>query len=120
MVAAPQTAATKHMIGEAEFAAMKPTAYFINIARGALIDDNALVHALETKRIAGAAADVFEPEPLPPASPLWKAPNMLITPHLAATTARLWERHADLLEDNIARYLDGRPLRNLVDKRVGY
>lgn len=120
VLAAPQTSATHRLMGAAEFAAMKPSAYFINVARGVLVDDVALLHALESGCIAGAAADVFDPEPLPPESPLWKAPNMLITPHLAATTERLWQRHADLLEDNISRYLEGRPLRNVVDKTLGY
>jgi len=120
VLAAPQTSSTARMMGAAEFAAMKPTAYFINVARGALVDEAALCEALETRRIAGAAADVFDPEPLPPESPLWKAPNMLVTPHLAATTGQLWRRHAELFEDNLSRYLDGRPLRNLIDKKAGY
>lgn len=120
VLAAPQTDATRKMMGAPEFAAMKPTAYLINVARGALVDEAALYEALNGKRIAGAACDVFEEEPLPPESPLWTAPNLLITPHLAATTAKLWERHAQLMEDNVSRYLEGRPLRNVVDKRSGY
>jgi phosphoglycerate dehydrogenase-like enzyme len=120
IIAAPQTESTHRMMGAAEFAAMKSTAYLINVARGALVDEQALFEALTAKRIAGAACDVFEPEPLAAESPLWKAPNMFITPHLAATTGKLWSHHAELLEDNISRYLDGRPLRNVVDKHSGY
>jgi phosphoglycerate dehydrogenase-like enzyme len=107
-------------MGAAEFAQMKRSAYLINVARGTLVDDEALLDALRSGRIAGAAADVFDPEPLLPESPLWTAPNMLITPHTAASTSLLWKRQADLLEDNIGRYLDGRPLRNVVDKSLGY
>src|SRR5204863_5309641 len=76
VLAAPQTSATQRMMGPAEFAAMKPSAYFINVSRGTLVNDGALLQALESGRIAGAAADVFDPEPLPPESPLWTAPNM--------------------------------------------
>ena len=98
VVAAPQTESTRRLMGAPEFAAMKKTAYFINVARGTLVDEAALVAALETGEIAGAAADVFDPEPPDPASPLWKAPNLLITPHIAGTTDRLWSRQAELLE----------------------
>ena len=120
VLAAPHTGDTKRLMGEAEFAAMKRSAYLINVARGTLLDDAALLEALRSGQIAGAAADVFDPEPLPPESPLWTAPNMLITPHTAASTSLLWKRQAELMEDNISRYLDGRPLRNVVDKSLGY
>jgi phosphoglycerate dehydrogenase-like enzyme len=120
VLAAPHTGATKRLMGAAEFAAMKRSAYLINVARGTLIDDAALLAALRSGQIAGAAADVFDPEPLPPESELWTAPNMLITPHTAASTSLLWKRQADLLEDNISRYLEGRPLRNVVEKSLGY
>jgi phosphoglycerate dehydrogenase-like enzyme len=120
VLAAPHTGATKRLMGAAEFAAMKRSAYLINVARGTLVDEGALLDALRSGRIAGAAADVFDPEPLPPESPLWSAPNLLITPHTAASTSLLWKRQAELLEDNIGRYLDGRPLRNVVDKSLGY
>ncbi len=120
VLAAPHTGSTQRLMGPAEFAQMKRSAYLINVSRGTLVDDTALLDALRRGRIAGAAADVFDPEPLPPESPLWTAPNMLITPHTAASTPLLWKRHAELLEDNISRYLDGRPLRNLSDKSLGY
>jgi phosphoglycerate dehydrogenase-like enzyme len=120
VLAAPHTGSTQRLMGAREFTQMKQSAYLINVARGTLVDNNALLDALRSGRIGGAAADVFDPEPLPPESPLWTQPNMLITPHTAASTALLWRRHADLLEDNISRYLDGRPLRNLVDKSLGY
>jgi phosphoglycerate dehydrogenase-like enzyme len=120
VLAAPHTGSTQRLMGAAEFAAMKRSAYLINVARGTLVNDAALLDALRSGRIAGAASDVFDPEPLPPESPLWTAPNMLITPHTAASTSLLWKRHAELLEDNISRYLEGRPLRNVVDKSLGY
>ncbi len=119
-VVAPETPATRHLIGAAALAAMKPTAYLINVSRGTLVDEAALVEALQAGRIAGAALDVAEREPLPPESSLWRAPNLLITPHLAASSERLWQRHAELLEDNVRRYLTGEPLRNVVNKAAGY
>jgi phosphoglycerate dehydrogenase-like enzyme len=120
VLAAPHTGATQRLMGAAEFTAMKRSAYLINVARGTLVDDAALIDALRNGQIAGAAADVFDPEPLPPESELWTAPNMLITPHTAASTSLLWKRQADLMEDNISRYLEGRPLRNVVQKALGY
>lgn len=120
VLAAPLTPATHHFFGRAQFAAMKPTAYFLNIGRGALVDAGALVAALEAGTIAGAAIDVAEVEPLPPESPLWEAPNLLITPHLSAVSDKLWHRHADLLFENLARYFAGRELVNVVDKQRGY
>jgi phosphoglycerate dehydrogenase-like enzyme len=120
VLAAPHTAHTVMLIGAAELARMKPTAYLINVARGTLVDETALVEALRAGRIAGAGLDVASEEPLPKESILWDAPNLLLTPHLAASTDRLWSRHAELLEDNIRRYLAGQPLRNVVDKAAGY
>ncbi len=120
VLAAPQTSATQQLIGARELGVMKPSAYLINVARGPLLDERALIEALRAGRIAGAGLDVTFEEPLPADNPLWKAPNLLITPHLAASTNRLWHRHAALLEDNLARYLAGQPLRNIVDKAAGY
>jgi phosphoglycerate dehydrogenase-like enzyme len=102
------------------FTAMKPSGYFINVARGSLVDEPALIEALEQRRIAGAALDVAEIEPLPPESPLWKCPNLFITPHLAGASEHLWERQTDLLIDNLDRWFEGRELRNLVDLKRGY
>lgn len=120
VVATPVTPQTQRLFSAARFAAMKKTTYFINVGRGILVDTEALIEALQEKRIAGAAIDVAEAEPLPPEHLLWTAPNLLITPHIAAVSERLWERHAELLFDNLERYFSGRPLRNLVDKEQGY
>lgn len=120
VLAAPQTPETRHFFGAELFAAMKKSAYFINISRGALVDAEALVAALHKRTIAGAAMDVAEVEPLAPDSPLWAAPNLLITPHLAGVSERLWHRHAALLLNNLDRYFAGRELLNVVDKNRGY
>jgi len=120
VLATPVTPATQRLFGQKQFAAMKPSAYFINIARGILVDTDALVAALEGRVIAGAAIDVAEREPLVPESPLWTAPNLLITPHLAAVSEPLWQRHAALLFENLDRWFAGRELLNRVDKERGY
>ena len=120
VLATPVTPATQRLFGQKQFAAMKPSAYFINIARGILVDTDALVAALEGRVIAGAAIDVAEREPLVPESPLWTAPNLLITPHLAAVSEPLWKRHAALLFENLDRWFAGRELLNRVDKERGY
>ena len=120
VLAAPETTETRQMFGAREFAAMKPTAYFLNVARGALLDESAFAEALVNHRIAGAAIDVASEEPLPPESPLWKIENLLITPHVSATTEHLWERQADLLLENLDRWFGGRELRNRVDLDRGY
>jgi D-2-hydroxyacid dehydrogenase (NADP+) len=115
VLAAPETSATRKLIGAREFAVMKKTAYFMNVARGALVDEAALLAALEEQRIAGAAIDVASEEPLPPENALWKLPNLLITPHISAITGRLWERQADLLMENLDHWFRGRELLNRVD-----
>jgi len=120
VLAVPETPATQHMFAAAQFAAMKPTAYFLNVARGSLVDTAALLEALRNKRIAGAALDVAEVEPLPADSPLWELDNLIVTPHLAAVSERLWHRQAALLLDNLDRFFTGRELLNLVDKQRGY
>lgn len=120
VLAAPLTPETQGFVGSQQFAAMKRSAYFINIGRGALVDADALVSALRQKTIAGAAIDVVAVEPLAPDNPLWEAPNLLITPHLSAVSERLWQRHAALLFDNLDRYFAGRELLNVVDKQRGY
>ncbi|MGC1688233.1 MAG: D-2-hydroxyacid dehydrogenase [Candidatus Acidiferrales bacterium] len=120
VIAAPETPETHHLMNEARLAAMKPGSYLINVARGSLVDEPALIEALEQGRIASAALDVAEIEPLPPESPLWKCPNLFITPHLAGASEHLWERQTDLLIDNLERWFEGRELRNLVDLRLGY
>ena len=120
VLAAPLTEKTRHIINAQHLARMKPEAYVINVARGALIDEAALTDALRNRLIGGAALDVFDHEPLPAGSPLWELDNLLITPHTAATTDKMWERHYALIQENLRRYLAGEPLLGLVDKQVGY
>ena len=120
VLAAPDTPETRHLIGRSELARMKPGAYLINVSRGTLVDTEALLEALATGRIAGAALDVTDPEPLPPDHPLWKLPNVLITPHLGGASSLFWQRESTLLRENLRRYLAGEPLQNLVDKKRGY
>ena len=120
VLAAPLIAATQGLINADRLAVMKPEACLINVGRGPQVDAAALVTALSTRRIAGAALDVFESEPLPADSPLWTADNLLITPHTAGLTDKLWHRHYDLFSDNLRRYLARQPLRFVVDKQKGY
>jgi phosphoglycerate dehydrogenase-like enzyme len=115
VVAVPSTATTAKLIGEREFGVMKPSAYFINIARGAVVDEAALVSAIENRNIAGACLDVFEQEPLPEQSPLWSFPNVIITPHSSGVTTDYDERNAALIADNFRRYNGGNKLTNIVD-----
>ena len=120
VVSAPVTIATKHLIDAHALAAMKPDAYLINVARGVLVDQAALIAALEQKKIGGAALDVFEEEPLPADSPLWGLDNVVITPHSAGIAHKLWERQYALFSQNLRRFLAGAPLLGLVNKRAGY
>jgi D-2-hydroxyacid dehydrogenase (NADP+) len=120
VMAAPLTPATQGLMNAARFAAMKPDAYLINVGRGPQVDEVALAHALRTRCIAGAALDVFEQEPLPADSPLWELDNLLITPHTAGITEKLWHRHYELFSKNLRRYLAGKPLLFTVDKQRGY
>ncbi|MGA3212214.1 MAG: NAD(P)-dependent oxidoreductase, partial [Terriglobales bacterium] len=120
VLAAPVTPKTHAMINADRLKRMKPDAYLINISRGALVDEEALAAALRDRQIAGAALDVFDREPLPDASPLWDLPTLLITPHAAALTDKMWNRHYTLFADNLRRYLNGRPLFGVVDKLKGY
>lgn len=116
----PQTAATRGMIGEAALRAMKPAAYLVNVARGSVVDEAALVHALRERWIGGAALDVFEEEPLPPDSPLWSLPNAIVTPHVAGEPADYARRVAEVFVDNLLRRRRGEPFRNVVDFDRGY
>ena len=120
VMAAPLIEATHRLINESRLAAMKKNAYLINVGRGAQVDETALAKALRDRRIAGAALDVFEREPLPADSPLWGLENLLITPHTAGLTEKLWHRHYELFSDNLRRYLGGQPLQFIVDKQKGY
>ena len=116
----PYTAESHHMIDAAALRAMKPTAYLVNIARGGVVQEDALIRALREGWIAGAALDVFEEEPLPADSPLWDMPNVFISPHTAGLTPRYYECVMDIFAENLRRFLDGRPLLNLADRERGY
>jgi len=118
--ALPLTAETRGLIDAAALRAMRSDAYLLNVGRGETLDDTALVAALRANAIAGAALDVFEPEPLPADHPYWSLPNLVVTPHVSGYTPNYFQRVLALFEDNLARFLDGRPLRNVVDKQLGY
>ncbi len=113
----PQTPETVGLIGAEELAQMKSSAYLINISRGVVVKLEALVEALESGRIAGAALDVYETEPLPAGHPLWRMENVILTPHVAADNPHVPQRRIDTLVDNLRRYLAGEEPRNIVDKR---
>ena len=109
------------MIGAAELATMKPSAWLINIARGDMIDDAALLAALHERRIGGAFLDPTDPEPLPPAHPLWSAPNCMITMHLSGRSqTKMFRRAAALFLDNLRAFLAGAPMCNVADLDAGY
>jgi phosphoglycerate dehydrogenase-like enzyme len=120
VVTAPITPVSRGMIGPAEISRMKPSAYLIVVSRGGIVDQEALAKALADGKLAGAGVDATDPEPLPPDSSLWTAPNVIITPHCsgssAQTTALVWK----IFEDNVRRFVAGEPLANTVDKRRGY
>lgn len=116
----PLTPETRLMVGEKEIAAMKPTAVFINIGRGWVVDEPALIKALQEKRIRGAALDVFQQEPLPESSPLWSLENVLLSPHCTDNTMTWKQDSAKLFLDNVQRYISGDGLVNIVDKQAGY
>jgi phosphoglycerate dehydrogenase-like enzyme len=120
VLAAPLTAGTRHLIGARELSLLKPSAVVVNVGRGHLVDEPALVAALQAGRLAGAALDVLEEEPLPALSPLWDMPNVLLTPHISGLAPDYWGRAMHMFEDNLCRFVDGRPLLNVVDKQAGY
>jgi phosphoglycerate dehydrogenase-like enzyme len=121
VLATPATDATRAMIAAPELAAMRADAWLVNVGRGDLVDQEALVAALREHRIGGAFLDPTTPEPLPPEHPLWAAPNCLLSMHLAGRSqGSLLSRAADLLLENLEAYVAGRPMRNLVDLRAGY
>jgi len=120
LIAAPETAETRHLMGATEIAKMKRGARLINVGRGSLLDEAALLRALESGALGGAAIDVAKLEPLPAESPLWKAPNLLITPHTSGVSDRLWDRQAGVLLELLERWFDGRELFNRVDFARGY
>ncbi len=120
VVAAPLTAQTRGLIGEAEFAAMRPNAVVINVGRGPVIDEAAMVRALSGKRIKGAALDVFDTEPLPQGHPFYLLDNVLLSPHCADHTADWLDAAMNFFVANFERYRTGQPLLNVVDKSLGY
>lgn len=120
VLAAPLTDQTRGMVDATALAAMKPTARLINVGRGPLVVQDDLVTALRGEALAGAALDVFVNEPLPADSPLWAMPNVIVSPHMSGDVVGWRSELVALFSDNLARYLDGRPLRNVVDKSRGY
>ena len=116
----PLNQQTYHLINAVTLSAMKPSAVLINVSRGDVVDEAALIEALEKGVIRGAALDVFNKEPLPPTSPLWKLPNVIISPHVAGFMPDYYERAAELFAENLRRFLAGEPLFNLVDRSRGY
>jgi phosphoglycerate dehydrogenase-like enzyme len=120
VLSAPLTPQTRQLIDARRLQIFKSDAYLINVCRGALIDEEALIKALRDRRLGGAALDVFTEEPLPRKSPLWKLPQVLITPHTAFLTEKVWERHYAAFAGNLKRYFAGEPLQDTVDKKQGY
>ncbi len=120
VLCAPETDETRGMIDADALARMKDGALLVNVGRGKLVDEEALVEELRAGRLRGAALDVFAHEPLAEGHPLWGLPNVLLTPHVSAVTRSFWERETALIVDNLERWSAGEELRNLVDKRVGY
>jgi len=120
VISCPLTDETRGLIGREALAAMKPDAWLINIARGPIVDEEALLEALQERRIGGACLDVFSEEPLPEDSPFWDLPNVIITPHNSWNSPRIEEREIELFLENLRRYVAGKSLVNVVDKRRGY
>jgi phosphoglycerate dehydrogenase-like enzyme len=120
VVTAPLTHASRHLIGARELDALKPGAGLVNMSRAALVDYEAMIRRLETGQLAGAVIDVCDPEPLPPESPLWRTPNLVITPHVSSDPTDYVARMTRIFVDNARRLLAGRPLRNRVEPQRGY
>jgi len=119
-ISAPHTQLSHKEMGAREFELMKPHSYFIAVSRGGVYDMNGLVKGLDSKRIAGAGVDVTDPEPLPKGHALWKFDNVIITPHIAGRSDQDHERMVGTVKENLARFVDGKPLVNVVDKQKGY
>ena len=120
VITVPLTDRTRHMVDEKVLAAMKPSGVLINIARGAVVDEKALISALAAERIGGAALDVFEEEPLPSGSPLWNMENVILSPHVSGNSRNLHEKAAALFIENLQRYVEKRPLLNQLNRETGY
>jgi phosphoglycerate dehydrogenase-like enzyme len=119
-VTLPLTKHTRQFIGAREIAAMRPGAYIVNIGRGEVIDESALIEALKLGKIGGAGLDVFEKEPLPKESPIWDLENVLLTPHMSGANRGYMDKACALFADNIRRFTAGQPLLNVVDRALGY
>ena len=120
VIAAPETEETKQLVGAGEISKMKRGARLLNLGRGSLLDEAALIVALESGQLAGAALDVTSVEPLPSDSPLWKAPNLFITPHTSGVSELLWVRQTEMLLNLLELWFSGREMTNVVDLRIGY
>jgi phosphoglycerate dehydrogenase-like enzyme len=119
-ISAPDTPMSHKMMGPKQFEEMKPHSYVIAVSRGGLYSMEGLVKALDSKRLDGAGVDVTDPEPLPKGHPLWRFDNVVITPHIAGRSDRDEERMTGTIKENVRRFLDGKPLLNVVDKQKGY
>ena len=120
VISAPETSETRHLFGSQELSLLKPSACLINVSRGSLLDQSALITALQQNKLAGAGLDVTDPEPPPADDPLWGTPNLFLTPHTSAISDRLWPRQTALLLDLLECWFGGRELINQVDLRRGY
>ncbi len=120
VIAAPHTSQTRHLVDDAVLRALPRGAVVVNVSRGALLDEEALLRHLESGQVGACALDVFDQEPLDEEHPLWSHPRVLVSPHVSAVSERFWDRETDLIVDNVRRYLSGRRLRNLVDQEAGY
>jgi phosphoglycerate dehydrogenase-like enzyme len=119
-VSAPLTPESRHMMGPRQFDLMKKSSFFVAVSRGGLYDTPALVKALDSNKLAGAGLDVTDPEPLPKGHPLWKFPNVVITPHVAGNSPGSYARRVTVFKENISHFVRNEPLRNVVDKQKGY
>jgi len=120
VITVPHTRETSGLIGAAQLSRMKRNAVLINVARGDIVDERALIEALQAEAIRGAGLDVFASEPLPATSELWDLDNVCLTPHIGGVSPRFWERETELIIENIRRYIAGEPMLNVVDKQAGY
>lgn len=120
VLAAPHTASTVKLLDRRVFDVLPEGACIINVSRGALVDEGALLHALDDGRLGGCVLDVFAVEPLPPDHPFWSHPRVLVSPHVSCVSDRFWERETSLIVENVGRYRTGRKLRNVVDRQAGY
>jgi phosphoglycerate dehydrogenase-like enzyme len=120
VITLPETPGTRHLVDESIFRKMKPESFLVNVGRGSVVKEDDLIQALKRGWIAGAGLDVFESEPLPPESPLWSMPNVVLTPHISGFTPHYDARAAGVFEENLRRYVANEPLLNVIDRATGY